>query len=110
MEIVPLDDHLDEFKRHYKRKNKPRNRDNNRLRKIPNHLVNAAVPSRRRLSYLCCYVTDLFVNRVKQPRKVIRDSGNKKLFQPLSNGFLYSVYIFLLSGARRARAPCRFSR
>ena len=104
MEIVPLDDHLDKLKRHDKSQYQSGNRDNYRLRKTPNHAVNAAIPSRRRLSYLCCYVTDLFVNRVKQPRKVIRDSGNKKLFQPLSNGFLYSVYIFLLSGARRARS------
>ena len=62
MEIVPLNYHLDELKGHYKRKNKSGNRDNYRLRKTPNHAVNAAIPSRRRLPDLCRYVTDLFVD------------------------------------------------
>ena len=74
MEIVPLNDHLNEFKRHDERKNKTCNRNYDRLRKTPNHPVNAAVPSRRRLSDLCRYVPDLFVDRVKQPRKIIRYS------------------------------------
>ena len=62
MEIVPLNYHMDELKCHDERKNKPRNRNYDRLRKTPNHPVNTAIPSRRRLSDLCRYVTDLFVD------------------------------------------------
>ena len=62
MEIVPLNYHLDELKGHYKRKNKTRNRNYDRLRKTSNHPVNAAIPSRRRLPYLCCYVPDFLID------------------------------------------------
>ena len=92
MEVILVGDDLDQFQRHNKRQNHSGDGDNDRLRKVVDHVIDAAIPALGGHTHLAGDFSHLLIDGIEHPGQVARDTAHQKLLEPFGYGIPQKIH------------------
>ena len=95
--IVLFRNELDEFYGHDKRENHASDWHNHRVRQVPNHRIDTAVPRLWRRADLTADFPDPLIHSIEKARKITDNTADENLPQPVCNGLFDNIQVLFPS-------------